>query len=148
MSADPVLAAAFGASLHSVVLPGTKYCCPFEMNNSPSGINVDRGVRAKVEDGTFEAAPQLYIDTTSLQHHLLGISSTDTFEPAKSRGEGEASTHIPVFLFSMGGNLPVFVDRHYQSVALSNMIVGVQSNFIEWESQIECNGKPVYPIIF
>lgn len=107
------------------------------------------GVRATVDQGTFEAAPQLYIDTSSLQQQLLGLASTARSEPSDSQGgnfkyDPNGSTHIPIFLFSMGGYLPVFVDRFYQSVALSNMVVGVQSNFIEWESQMECNSKPVY----
>lgn len=132
MSADPVLAAAFGASLHSTVVPG---------------ITVDHSARDNIPEGTFEAAPQLYIDTASLQQQLLNIASGGS---AKQKGEKEKgaksdeSTHVPIFLFSVGGNLPVFVDKYFQSVALSNMIVGVQSNFFEWESQLACNSKPVY----
>ena len=93
-------------------------------------------------EGTFEAAPQLYIDTTSLQQQLLNIATAGT--PQKSDTGDSESTHVPIFLFSLGGNLPVFVDKFYQSVALSNMVVGVQSNFLEWESQVACNSKPVY----
>jgi hypothetical protein len=103
---------------------------------------VDHGSRGKVPEGTFEAAPQLYIDTYSLQQQLLNIATAGT---AQKGGKGDSeSTHVPVFLFSVGGNLPVFVGKYYQSVALSNMVVGVQSNFLEWESQIACNSKPVY----
>ena len=114
--------------------------------NTALGITVDHGSRGRVPEGTFEAAPQLYIDTTSLQQQLLNIANAGT--PQKgggTKGDPAESTHVPVFLFSLGGNLPVFVDKHYQSVALSNMVVGVQSNFLEWESQIACNSKPVYP---
>lgn len=103
------------------------------------------GASSSVSDGTFEAAPQLYIDTSSLQEHLLSIHTQATQDDAKFVESAEESKHVPIFLFSLGGKMPVFVDKYYQSVALSNMIVGVQSNFKEWESHMACNSKPVYP---
>ncbi len=101
-----------------------------------------------VEEGTFESAPQLYVDTSTLQQHLLNIH----LENKQAKDEDTKFTkgdslHVPIFLFSLGGNLPVFVDKYHQSVALSNMVVGVQSNFKDWESRMACNSKPMYLLL-
>ena len=37
----------------------------------------------------------------------------------------------------------VFIDKHYQARALDDMVIAVQSDEVEWESHLSCNGKAI-----
>jgi hypothetical protein len=58
--------------------------------------------------------------------------------------EKYVARHIPIFMFSLDYELPVFIDKYYTSKALSDMVIIVQSNFHSWESRVACNDKPIY----
>ncbi|KAJ1478176.1 hypothetical protein T484DRAFT_1818502, partial [Baffinella frigidus] len=102
-------------------------------------------------------------DTRHLQllhQHFSGASDTDEKDTPNKKD-------VPVFLFSMdfplpvfvdkhyqarslqicplldGLPLPVFVDKHYQARSLQDMVIAVQSDEVEWDSHLACNGKPV-----
>ena len=37
----------------------------------------------------------------------------------------------------------MFIDKHYQARALDDMVIAVQSDEVEWESHLSCNGKAI-----
>ncbi len=56
----------------------------------------------------------------------------------------QVSKHVPIFLFSVDSEVPVFIDKYYQAKALADMVVVVQSDVPAWESRLSCNKQPIY----
>ncbi|KAL6045346.1 Transmembrane protein [Balamuthia mandrillaris] len=105
--------------------------------------------------GKFYTSSIRYIDSGALKQQLkaLGVDEEEDkrkhlLEEEEERdqrsGKGVFSRHIPIFLFSLNEDLPVFIDRYYQAKAMDDMILIVQSNQRRYESKVQCNGKPVY----
>jgi len=66
----------------------------------------------------------------------------DASLPERS-GKGQTSRHIPIFMFSLNGDTPVFIDKYYQAKALGNVILAVQSRHHNYTSKLACNGKAI-----
>jgi len=111
-------------------------------------------------DGQFMQESRLYLDSKQLQHALRIIHDQDKekdpsvykrFEQHNGDTDGGAAHYtplqhnkeIPVFLFYQDQSRPVFIDTHYQSRALDNMVLTVRSPG-SWESVFACNGRPVF----
>lgn len=58
---------------------------------------------------------------------------------AGSHAHSRSTLEVPIFWFIY--NEPLFVDKHYQSKALSDMVIVVQSELSSWESHLQCNGQ-------
>ncbi|THG09468.1 hypothetical protein TEA_003931 [Camellia sinensis var. sinensis] len=78
---------------------------------------------------------QLPVDLKALMDGLSSLvlpSQKATYSPHMSTLE------VPIFWFIHGD--PLLVDKHYQSKALSDMVIVVQSESSSWESHLQCNG--------
>jgi hypothetical protein len=126
---DPTLAVAFTSSIRSAVIPTLKI------------------------DGSFAAIKRLYLDSFAIRNALAVFRSQHvdgpsggTYAAGKDGGSVKRPTarEIPIFLFSLDYPLPVFVDKYYQSRALPDMVVAVQSTQHLWESHLSCNRKAVF----
>eukprot|EP00276_Gloeochaete_wittrockiana_P005699 CAMPEP_0184659246 /NCGR_PEP_ID=MMETSP0308-20130426/28998_1 /TAXON_ID=38269 /ORGANISM="Gloeochaete witrockiana, Strain SAG 46.84" /LENGTH=844 /DNA_ID=CAMNT_0027098935 /DNA_START=328 /DNA_END=2859 /DNA_ORIENTATION=- len=133
MSDDPALAMAYSSSFRTAVVPT---------------LNVE---------GQFEATKRVYVDSLLLQNQLRQLASrvhAKTKDAAKKdkhtteEHDSDAGPHysaeVPIFLFSVDFSLPVLVDKYYQSRALKDMVIAVQSDHSRWDSGQACNGKPIY----
>jgi hypothetical protein len=89
-------------------------------------------------DGTYESRVVRYIDSARLRERL-----TAQHIDADTHGIGaEPAAHIQIYLFSLGSERPILVDKHFQAKAVaSDMIVAVQCNVRRFESRIAANGK-------
>ncbi|XP_062114919.1 uncharacterized protein LOC133828854 [Humulus lupulus] len=58
---------------------------------------------------------------------------------AGTHAHSRSTLEVPVFWFIHGE--PLFVDKHYQAKALSDMIIVAQSETSTWESHLQCNGR-------
>lgn len=56
-----------------------------------------------------------------------------------SHAHGRSTLEIPIFWFI--NDDPLFIDKHYQAKALSDMVIVVQSETSSWESHLQCNGR-------
>ena len=92
-------------------------------------------------DGRFVATKRMYLDSQVLQKHLQLLH--DHLAGNEKDETGVNKRDIPIFLFSMDVPLPVFIDKHYQARALDDMVIAVQSDELEWESHLSCNGKAI-----
>jgi len=129
LSEDPALAVALANSMRSAAVASLKV------------------------DGKFVSTKRMYLDSQVLQRHLQLLH--DKFVSAEEEQDAEklassivddAPVHrrdVPIFIFSMDVPMPVFIDKHYQARALEDMVVAVQSDELEWESHIACNGGAV-----
>jgi len=115
---DPALSMALATSLKSSVVPKL------------------------TADGVFSTEEIVYIDSKDLHHHLKAISNSDISEDDNYESV-HSSKHIPIFIFSLNYDVPVFVDKYYSSKALSDMIITVQSNIPDYESRFSCNKKQI-----
>jgi hypothetical protein len=130
MAADPVLTTAYANALKSAVVPSLRL------------------------DGSFRAVKRMYLDTNVLTHELKKthvqkrIHHRHAHKDSLGRGSNKAHKpvllDIPIFLFSLEYNLPVFVDKYYQSKATDDMIIAAQSSQHLWESHLQCNHEPIY----
>jgi hypothetical protein len=110
-------------------------------------------------DGLFQPVTRMYLDSAQMQHGLRVLHDQDKkaqegvykrFEQHSGDADGGAShfsprmhsREIPIFLFYQDQRKPVFVDIHYQSRALKDMVIAVRSEGT-WESVFACNGRPV-----
>jgi len=93
-------------------------------------------------DGRFVATKRMYLDSQVLEKHLQLLHDHMAGGGPEEAGAMD-KRDIPIFLFSMDAPLPVFIDKHYQAKALQDMVIAVQSDEVEWDSHLACNGKPV-----
>eukprot|EP01117_Protostelium_nocturnum_P014041 TRINITY_DN5306_c0_g1_i1.p1 TRINITY_DN5306_c0_g1~~TRINITY_DN5306_c0_g1_i1.p1 ORF type:complete len:903 (+),score=257.42 TRINITY_DN5306_c0_g1_i1:38-2746(+) len=89
-------------------------------------------------DGNYLSETKLYIDSKEIQHQLEELE--DSSQPIESTFQ----KIIPIFLLSFNYEYPILIDKQYQAKTLDNMVLIVQSNFHSYESQVTCNGKPIF----
>eukprot|EP01114_Cavostelium_apophysatum_P019136 TRINITY_DN6079_c0_g1_i2.p1 TRINITY_DN6079_c0_g1~~TRINITY_DN6079_c0_g1_i2.p1 ORF type:complete len:413 (+),score=113.23 TRINITY_DN6079_c0_g1_i2:1714-2952(+) len=118
---DPALSVAYSTSLRTAVLP--------KLNAA----------------GDFSTQEYLYLDSKELQHHLQVLKTEERAHEADDTYEARhVAKHIPLFLFSLDTDVPIFIDKYYVAKALSDMIIVVQSPQASYESRLICNEKPIY----
>lgn len=88
-------------------------------------------------NGTYRSTIRSYLDSSILQSQLQKLSEHGSFKGAHS--SSRSTLEVPIFWFIH--NDPLFVDKHYQAKALSDMIIVVQSESSSWESHLQCNGR-------
>jgi hypothetical protein len=104
--------------------------------------------------GDYSRVDQSYVDSKALQRRLRTVASVRDGlaapldsdagpEPAWQAERVVRSRHLPIFLFSLGGDEPLLIDRYYQAKALSDMIVVVQSAERNYTSRLQCNGRSI-----
>jgi len=93
-------------------------------------------------DGRFVATKRMYLDSQVLEKHLQLLHEHMAGGREEERGVID-KRDIAIFIFSMDVPLPVFIDKHYQAKGLEDMVIAVQSDEVEWESHLSCNGKPI-----
>lgn len=118
MAEDVALAMAFETSLRSAAVPTLKV------------------------SGTFSAAKRMYLDSATLKAQLLRLQDHLGGDP--SRADTLPVRHIPIFLFSVHYSLPLFIDKFFQARSLGDMVLVVQSEMQDWESPLQCNGRPLF----
>ena len=74
-----------------------------------------------------------------LAHELLRIDAQTAQHSTSSD-----TRDIPIFLFSLDQDIPVFVDVTHRSRALPGMVVAVQSSQRYWETPFACNQEAIY----
>lgn len=90
-------------------------------------------------EGMFHAVPTRYIDSATLQErlealHIDGDTHGTSVDPTR---------HINLFLFSIGDETPLLIDKYFQAKALENAVLIVQSNSRNFSSRFACNGALV-----
>lgn len=88
-------------------------------------------------NGTYRSTVRAYLDSSILQSQLQKLSEHGSLKGAHS--SSRSTLEVPIFWFFHSD--PLFVDKHYQAKALSDMIIVVQSESAIWESHLQCNGK-------
>eukprot|EP00455_Lapot_gusevi_P052023 TRINITY_DN7871_c0_g1_i3.p1 TRINITY_DN7871_c0_g1~~TRINITY_DN7871_c0_g1_i3.p1 ORF type:complete len:227 (-),score=35.35 TRINITY_DN7871_c0_g1_i3:351-1031(-) len=95
-------------------------------------------------DGNMASIKRIYVDSATVEHHLMLLKQTQAPDQRDSNEAGSIShREIPIFLFSLDLPIPVFVDRYFQAVARPSMVIAVQSRQQLFESFVSCNGKSV-----
>ncbi|MED6219181.1 hypothetical protein PIB30_033497 [Stylosanthes scabra] len=90
-------------------------------------------------NGTYRKTVRTYLDSSILQYQLQRLNEHDSL---KGRHAHSRSTlEVPVFWFIY--NEPLLLDKHFQAISLSDMIIVVQSEQSSWESHLHCNGHSV-----
>lgn len=112
---DPTLAVAFALSLH-----------------------VESVERHRV-NGESAIVEIQYLDSAHLVHQL----SHRKGQGAKRSSDSQTRT-IPVFVFTLDSNDPVFIDQEETATALDGMVIAVESNHSHWETRLMCNSKPIF----
>ncbi|XP_058068629.1 uncharacterized protein LOC131217681 isoform X2 [Magnolia sinica] len=113
LSEDPALAMAFSVSRRAAAVP------------------------LLLVNGTYRSTVRAYLDSSILQHQLQRLSDHDSLKGAHLHSR--STLEVPIFWFIHGD--PLFVDKHYQAKALSDMVIVVQSGPSSWESHLQCNGR-------
>jgi len=121
MAEDQALAAAYANALRSAVVATLKV------------------------DGRFVATKRMYLDSRVLQRHLQTLHKHLMGASDLTEAKTPNKKDVPVFIFSMDFPLPVFVDKHYQARSLEDMVIAVQSDEVEWDSHLACNGARSQP---
>lgn len=83
----------------------------------------------------------IYSVFLNLLHKLRNWFKTRFTNYAGRHAHSRSTLEVPIFWFIYGE--PLFVDKHYQAKALSDMVIVVQSETSSWESHLQCNGKPL-----
>ncbi|KAL4590097.1 hypothetical protein LXL04_003016 [Taraxacum kok-saghyz] len=86
--------------------------------------------------------PQLFSNTKETT--TSKISGRNSFKRGDnvttgSHGESRSTLEVPIFCFIQSEAL--LVDKHYQSKALSDMVIVIQSESSSWEIHLQCNGQ-------
>jgi hypothetical protein len=90
-------------------------------------------------EGLFHAVPTRYIDSATLQERLEALHiDADTHGTSV-----DPTRHINLFLFSIGDETPLLIDKYFQAKALDNAVLIVQSNSRNFSSRFACNGALV-----
>ena len=80
-----------------------------------------------------------YLDSVQLIHQL----SHRKGQEAKRSADSQTRT-IPIFIFTLDSEMPVFMDQEETATALHGMVVAVESNHPRWETQLACNARPIH----
>lgn len=75
----------------------------------------------------------------SVNFLCLGINIILFTNCAGTHAHSRSTLEVPIFWFIYSE--PLLVDKHYQSKALSDMVIVVQSEPSSWESHLQCNGQ-------
>jgi hypothetical protein len=113
--------------------------------------------------GYYETEMTQYVDSRTIRSHLVTLNTDDedhsegdlfpphcfhcfnsSQQPPDDYESLYGSKHIPIFIFSVGGETPIFVDKYYVAKALSDMIIAVQSNVRSYEGRVSCNSNSIY----
>eukprot|EP00300_Choanocystis_sp_HF-7_P012543 c17930_g1_i4.p1 GENE.c17930_g1_i4~~c17930_g1_i4.p1 ORF type:complete len:585 (+),score=126.93 c17930_g1_i4:3-1757(+) len=146
---DPAVAMAFYSSLRSGVVATLKV------------------------DGSFESSKRLFLDSMSLVQQLEFVSEESVHSHKHAEEDEEVSQlqsqlhrrlrlnkkanatlddskhheagmlQVPIFLFSLGGDMPVFIDKYFQARAVRDVVVAVQSSTMRWDSHMSCNEQHI-----
>ncbi|KAL5974242.1 hypothetical protein ACLOJK_030906 [Asimina triloba] len=95
LSDDPALAMAFSVSRRAAAVP------------------------LLLINGTYRSTVHTYLDSSILQHQLQRLSDHGSLKGAHSHSR--STLEVPIFWFIHGD--PLFVDKHYQAKALSDMLI-------------------------
>ena len=121
---DPVLVVAYSASLRSANVP------------APGGPDDDSAV-----------APRHYLDTAALRKQLSAVDEaarSPASSDARARAIHRRTAEIPVFLFALDMDHPVFVDNtDHTAMAVGDMVIGVQSSAGIVPTGLACGGQRV-----
>lgn len=113
LSDDPALAMAFSVARRTAVVP------------------------LLLVNGTYRKTVRPFLDSAILQHQLQRLNDHGSLKG--SHAHSRSTLEVPIFWFIHGDSL--FVDKHYQAKALSDMVIVVQSEQSSWESHLQCNGR-------
>jgi hypothetical protein len=94
-------------------------------------------------DGKYKTDTLFYLDSAQLQSYLHALNPDAHDDMADTYEATHIQRHIPVFIFSLNYDVPVFIDRYFTAKALSDMVLVVQSDF-HWESRVSCNKRSIY----
>ncbi|GAU46685.1 hypothetical protein TSUD_254510 [Trifolium subterraneum] len=81
-------------------------------------------------NGTYRKTIRTYLDSSILQYQLQRLNKHDCPKDVC------AVSDLEIFRSSE----PLLLDKHFQAIALSDMIIVVQSEPSSWESHLHCNG--------
>eukprot|EP00300_Choanocystis_sp_HF-7_P012542 c17930_g1_i3.p1 GENE.c17930_g1_i3~~c17930_g1_i3.p1 ORF type:complete len:319 (+),score=65.99 c17930_g1_i3:802-1758(+) len=71
----------------------------------------------------------------------LNKKANATLDDSKHHEAG--MLQVPIFLFSLGGDMPVFIDKYFQARAVRDVVVAVQSSTMRWDSHMSCNEQHI-----
>jgi len=99
------------------------------------------------ENGEFTTKLNYYLDSKDIKNHLNRLYLNE-FNNGNDNDEdniyqfinSNEAKYIPIFLFSLSSNQPVFIDKNHQAKSLSNMVIAVQTNVLSWPSSFSANG--------
>ncbi|KAF3436695.1 hypothetical protein FNV43_RR19442 [Rhamnella rubrinervis] len=142
----PVDLSALMDGLSSLLLPSQK--CAFSHHMLPlsedpalaMAFSVARRAAAVpllLVNGTYRKNIHPYLDSSILQYQLQRLNDHGSLKG--THAHSRSTLEIPIFWFIYGE--PLLVDKHYQSKALSDMVIVVQSEPSSWESHLQCNGQ-------
>lgn len=115
LSEDPALAMAFSISRRAAAVP------------------------LLLVNGTYRTTVRSYLDSSILQSQLQKLSSHGSLKGTHSNAR--STLEVPIFWFIYAD--PLFLDKHHQARALSDMVIVVQSEASSWESHLQCNGESI-----
>ncbi|KAL5540129.1 hypothetical protein UlMin_042353 [Ulmus minor] len=142
----PVDLEALKSGLSSLLLPSQKFAFSPDMlplSEDPSlamAFSVARRAAAVpllLVNGTYRKNIHTYLDSSILQYQLQRINDHGSLKG--KHAHSRSTLEVPIFWFIYGE--PLFVDKHYQAKALSDMVIVVQSEASSWESHLQCNGQ-------
>ncbi|GMN53529.1 hypothetical protein TIFTF001_022663 [Ficus carica] len=113
LSEDPALAMAFSVARRAAAVP------------------------LLLVNGTYRKNIHTYLDSSILQYQLQRLN--DQVSLKGTHAHSRSTLEVPIFWFIYSE--PLFVDKHYQAKALSDMVIVVQSETSSWESHLQCNGQ-------
>eukprot|EP00899_Mesostigma_viride_P023409 jgi/Mesvir1/4252/Mv22219-RA.2 len=112
---DPALAIALAASFRTDIVP---HLAP---------------------DGTFSAARVHSLDSKELQGQLRHLDPT-SWRKDRNPHHDRTAVEVPIFVLSTGLDA-VFIDKYYQALPLSDMVLAVQSSNNSYVGYYQCNGR-------
>ncbi|XP_062115255.1 uncharacterized protein LOC133829565 [Humulus lupulus] len=142
----PVDLDALKIGLQSLLLPSQKFSFSPHMlplSDDPAlamAFSVARRAAAVpllLVNGTYRKNIHTYLDSSILQYQLQRLHDHGSLKG--THAHSRSTLEVPVFWFIHGE--PLFVDKHYQAKALSDMIIVAQSETSTWESHLQCNGR-------
>jgi hypothetical protein len=93
-------------------------------------------------DGHLAPHPTMYLDSKTLRSNLDFLIHDEP--PRIDSANAVFTAHIPIVMFSVGGNDPVFIDRYFTGRGLSDIALIVQSGPNSWQTRLECNRQTVF----
>ncbi|CAJ2633472.1 unnamed protein product [Trifolium pratense] len=87
-------------------------------------------------NGTYRKTIRTYLDSSILQYQLQRLNKHGSLKGRHAHSR--SMLEVPIFWFIHSE--PLLLDKHFQAIALSDMIIVVQSEPSSWESHLHCNG--------